>query len=215
VVHADTLSDILTNVKNNANAVQDMTATASMTYVNPDTYSGVTGWEDVDECTYMRKGASKFRSECSGDDERQCRMNEYFFWFDDGSGWDFMPVWYYFNDDHHGANTELLDFATIIDARTWYLHPYTSEVEGVTCYKIYSADVHMYVDVATKTKVMKAVKYGDGVTNYAILSDYSYVENTAYMPGTILHVWGDSSATISMSSIDINEDLADSLFAVE
>jgi len=213
VSYATTLDDIKTNVKNNWNAIDDTSCTSSITYTNGDDYAAVDNWSDISNANFYQKGDDKFRVDGTGQDSRRARCNGSTVWYDDtGTSWDDMTYATYLS---RGANDKsILDFNSIIDDNTWTLDEETHDIGGITCYLIESTNFDMYVDTATKTKVYKIVRNMGAVTEYVMLSGYSEIESTAYLPNAMTHYWDSSSAAMSFSSIDINESLADSFFAV-
>jgi hypothetical protein len=209
VAGAQTAESIKASVKANSNAVADLTATASVTFQDPAQYVGEdTIWQsNWSSATYRVKAGDKFRVDGSGTDARQVRCNGVTKWASTNGGSTFPGSRDFVRNDFY----KLLDPAWLMDNNAWSLAAGTFTVEGVQTYKLTSTNFTVWVDTATSSKVIRTQSSSTG--NYAVFSGYSYAEGTAYVPSTIAHHSGASaSMTISLSNININEALADSLF---
>lgn len=211
-VLAGTLDDIKTNVKANYNAIDDLTCDIDITYTN-----GPQDWNDFDAADFWSKGTAKIRIDGTGSDVRETRANGSYWWtkgivtpLDEWQSCNQAK----YEEEKADCLDEMGNHNALIDDNTWSLDPNTHTIGGISAYRIYSTDYDMYVDVSTKTKVLK-IDYNTGSeTEYVEYSDYSYLESTAYVPATTTHVYDTSTSLFEMSSININESLADSLFEV-
>jgi outer membrane lipoprotein-sorting protein len=209
---ADILSDISTNVKKNTAAVIDMSATLDVRYTN-----GAKGWDDFVGAAFKRKGRM-FLIEGAGTDPRKIRTDGKSFWNMDCGGpvgtWTVIPyhIWQEMSTD---SFEDMCDINTLLDANHWALDSEKHQINGISCYKLSAGKYLLYVDVATKTKVIRVEYSGGYYSNQsADFSDYRYLKSTAYVAGGIKYVYGAVVTEFSLSDISINDNLADSLFEV-
>lgn len=143
--------------------------------------------------------------------------------------WDKNGELYYFTlsngEDWVRANwgTDMFNMERILDAETWTKDANTHTISSVTCYRIYTSDYEVYIDEATVKKVIRVKAYDtSSKIDYQLdYSDYSNVESTAQLPGTIeVKKYNDPeelfwTATNTFSDVNINEGLSDSLFSIK
>ncbi len=123
---------------------------------------------------------------------------------------------------HDKGATYLLSPERAIDSETgWTKQESTETINTVECYKIYTDDYVVWIDVSTRTKVMKVQeKDTSGNLVWSIeYEDYSSIEGVQ-LPQTITadrYSGGsvDYTLTYDISSIDINETLSDSIFSID
>lgn len=204
--YADTLDDIKTNVRANHLAVQDMTAVLN---------TEQSAYPNIVDANYKAAGMTKFRFDGTGIDVRKIRTNGIAVWYDyDGQGWNTSAYATWINDkdtDYKNSN-EIFDFSGMIDDNTWTLVG-TESVSGINCYKISSSAFDMWVDTATKTKVIKVVNKNE-VNEYAIITSWTFVEGTAYVPTAVSYYYGTTTRTTTLSSVSINDSLPDSTWTI-
>ncbi|MFA5863961.1 MAG: hypothetical protein WC975_04660 [Phycisphaerae bacterium] len=122
---------------------------------------------------------------------------------------------------------DMFNMEQILAAETWSKDNDTVTVNNVSCYRVYTSkesdNYEVWIDEATRTKVIRSkwIDGGDGPVTWILdYSDYTNVENTAQLPGTIfatLYVGATEqySITWTISDIDINESLSDSIFVID
>lgn len=119
--------------------------------------------------------------------------------------------------------TDMFNMETILDAETWTKDANTHTINSVTCYRIYTSDYEVYIDEGTVKKVIRVKAYdtSSNIDYQLDYSDYSNVENTAQLPGTIeVKSYNDQAGlvlttTYTVSDVNINEGLSDSLFSIK
>jgi len=118
---------------------------------------------------------------------------------------------------------DLFNMENVLTSETWSKDAGTETVNSVSCYRLYTTkddtNFEVWIDVSTVTKVIrvKVTDLDDDLRWRLDYSDYSDVENTAQLPATIVTTLYDDdtptlTVTYSLSDIDINEGLSDTLF---
>lgn len=206
--NADTLEDILTNVRSNFNALGKVTATVDITFSYYAPFDDEDWDADWVDATYKSDpGNDKIRMEGTGADTRLYLCDGTYNWASK-SGSD--P----FDGDSFSASAEdrMYNFAWLVDNNTWsFGNPNQQTVNGVVCWHLTSTNYNMWVDTATQKKVMRSC---DNSSSDAVLfSGYSYLESTAYMyDDATFYPYGGGTQQTELYSIDIDATVSDSEF---
>lgn len=122
--------------------------------------------------------------------------------------------------DNYGV--DMFNMENILSDETW-TRDANETVNSIECYKIYTtksdSNYEVWVDIATMERIIR-VEATDGNDNsqwQLDYSSYSLIENTAQLPATITTKYYGNGliSTHSLSSININENLSDSIFSIE
>ena len=122
--------------------------------------------------------------------------------------------------------TDMFNMENILDDETWTKATGTETVNSVDCYKVYTtksdSNYEVWADTATMDKVIrtKATDESDDLQWQLDYSSYSNVEGSAQLAATIVtKLYEDEdlklTTTYDFSSVDIDEGLSDSIFAIE
>ena len=226
VAEAATAQEIVDSVIDELNNVSDYTATLAADYDNSeldDMTGGSLQWKR-NSTTWKTKIVSGSPYTCT----YKC----------DGTVWNMLD-----SDDPvgttvvaakaHGDTYTRFNFAfdmfnmeNILDNETWTKDDNTATVNSVVCYRVYTTkddtNYEVWIDEATMKKVIrvKATDEDDDLEWQLDYSNYSNVENTAQLAGTIVtkHYANDTlglTTTYTFSSVNINEGLANSIFTCE
>ncbi len=207
--YGGTLEDIKQNVVDNNTALADISATVDITYTDPEDFMpelAGTVWDDDWDGAAMKIGSGgEFRLVGAGLDARRIAYDGETMSIDDGativdSGEPYKEV--------DGGMETLTDPVGLINNNTWSLASGTFTVDGIQTYKITTTNYSMWVDTATKTKVIKVEFTGGTTSEYVIYSGYAYRENTAYFADTMSYYYGTASSITSYSTIDVGESFS-------
>lgn len=222
-VQAYTASQIIDSVLDDMNNVNDYSASLDceidLTYVD-DMTDGSIQWK--------RSGTTKKTNLISGAPYEQIVKS-------DGTGWNEIypsseeTAYYtnavYKNILHGNYGHDMFFMEDILSDEVWSLDQNTATINGIDCYRLYTAkddnNYEVWIDSNSRTMVIrtKCTDNNDNLMFQFDYTDYSNVENTAYLPATIVvkRYYSDSLYSIcnyTLSDIDINESISDSIFTI-
>ena len=122
---------------------------------------------------------------------------------------------------HGQVAWDFFDTLAVLSNHTWSLDDNTYTVNSVECYRLYCTGYEVWIDTATRTKVVRLKEYdASSVLLWQMdYSDYSNVQSIAQVPATIKTSKYDGgvlqwTADYSFTDITLNQSLSDNVFAV-